>query len=165
MELFSASTMPNRIKILKQKFANSVGLPFEELLPEGSITEALEAEKVKYRNRLFNPIVTLWAFLSQVLDTDKSLQNAVSRIIAWLAAAGETIPAADTGGYSKARKRLPEKFLLELLGKTAQGLEKQTSREDLWCARHVKLCDGSTVIMSDTPKNQAEYPHRNLEQA
>jgi hypothetical protein len=82
MELFSASTMPNRVEILKQKFANSVGLPFEELLAEGSITEALEAEKVKYRNRLFNPIVTLWAFLSQVLDTDKSLQNAVSRIIA-----------------------------------------------------------------------------------
>jgi hypothetical protein len=54
-------------------------------LPEGSITEALEAEKVKYRNRLFNPILTLWAFLSQVLDTDKSLQNALSRIIAWLA--------------------------------------------------------------------------------
>ncbi len=42
-------------------------------MPEGSITEALEGEKVKYRNRMFNPIVTLWAFLSQVLDTEKSL--------------------------------------------------------------------------------------------
>ncbi|WP_041780068.1 transposase domain-containing protein [Allocoleopsis franciscana] len=124
--------MPNRVEILKQKFANSVGLPFGEILPEDSIREALEAEKVKYRSRLFNPIVTLWAFLSQVLDTDKSLQNAVSRVIAWLAAAGEAIPAADTGGYSKARKRLPEKFLLRLLGKTAQGLEKQLETEDLW---------------------------------
>jgi hypothetical protein len=135
-----------------------VGLPFGEILPEDSIREALEAEKVKYRSRLFNPIVTLWAFLSQVLDTDKSLQNAVSRVIAWLAAAGEAIPAADTGGYSKARKRLPEKFLLRLLGKTAQGLEKQIETEDLWCGRYVKLCDGSSVLMSDTPLNQAEYP-------
>ncbi len=150
--------MPNRVEILKQKFANSVGLPFGEILPEDSIREALEAEKVKYRSRLFNPIVTLWAFLSQVLDTDKSLQNAVSRVIAWLAAAGEAIPAADTGGYSKARKRLPEKFLLRLLGKTAQGLEKQIETEDLWCGRYVKLCDGSSVLMSDTPLNQAEYP-------
>lgn len=150
--------MPNRVEILKQKFANSIGLPFQELLSEAKITEALEAEKVKYRNRLFNPIVTLWAFLSQVLDTDKSLQNAVSRVIAWLAAAGEVIPAADTGGYSKARKRLPEKLLLRLFGKTAQGLEKQTEAEDLWCGRAVKLCDGSSVLMSDTPKNQAEYP-------
>ncbi len=123
--------MPKPVEILKRKFTNSVGLPFRELLPESTIVEALEAEKIEYRNRLFNPIVTLWAFLSQVLDTDKSLQNAVSRIIAWLAADGEAIPSSDTGGYSKARKRLPEKFLLRLLGKTAQGLEKQSSSEDL----------------------------------
>jgi hypothetical protein len=150
--------MPKPVEILKRKFTHSVGLPFRELLPESTIVEALEAEKIEYRNRLFNPIVTLWAFLSQVLDTDKSLQNAVSRIIAWLAADGEAMPSSDTGGYSKARKRLPEKFLLRLLGKTAQGLEKQSSSEDLWCDRHVKLCDGSTVVMSDTPQNQAEYP-------
>ncbi|HEY9821305.1 MAG TPA: IS4 family transposase [Candidatus Sericytochromatia bacterium] len=150
--------MPNRVEILKQHFANSVGLPFKELLPESTIIEILEAQKLKYRNRLFNPIVTLWAFLSQVLDKDKSLQNAVSRVIAWLAAAGEAIPATDTGGYSKARKRLPEKFLLKLFGKTGQVLEEQTSAEDLWCGRHVKICDGSSVLMSDTSKNQAEYP-------
>ena len=105
---------PIEWKFSLQRFANSVGLPFQELLPESTIIEVLEAQKVKYRNRLFNPIVTLWAFLSQVLDTDKSLQNAVSRIIAWLAAAGEAIPAADTGGYAKARKRLPEKLLWQL---------------------------------------------------
>jgi hypothetical protein len=150
--------MPNRVEILKQQFVNSVGLPFRELLPESTIIEALEAEKVKYRNRLFNPLVTLWAFLSQVLDTDKSLQNAVSRVIAWLAAAGEAAPGADTGGYSKARKRLPEKLLWKLLSKTGQGLEEQAAAYDLWCGRHVKLCDGSSVLMSDTQKNQAEYP-------
>jgi hypothetical protein len=156
--------MPKPVEILKQKFANSVGLPFQELLPESEIVEALATEKVKYRNRLFNPIITLWAFLSQVLDTDKSLQNAVSRIIAWLAAAGEAIPTADTGGYSKARKRLPEKLLIRLFGKTAQGLEEQSEACDLWCGRAVKLCDGSSVLMSDTPENQAEYPqHANQE--
>jgi hypothetical protein len=47
--------MPNRVEILKQRFANSVGLPFRELLPESSIKEVLKAEKVKYRNRLFQP--------------------------------------------------------------------------------------------------------------
>jgi hypothetical protein len=47
---------------------------------------------------------------------------------------------------------------LRLLGKTAQGLENQLETEDLWCNRNIKVCDGSTVLMSDTPKNQAEYP-------
>jgi len=74
--------MPKPVEILKRKFTNSVGLPFRELLPESTIVEASSAEKIEYRNRLFNPIVTRRAFLSQVLDTDKSLQNAVSRIIA-----------------------------------------------------------------------------------
>ncbi len=66
--------MPKPVEILKRKFTNSVGLPFRELLPESTIVEALEAEKIEYRNRLFNPIVTLWAFLSQVLDT-QDLRN------------------------------------------------------------------------------------------
>ncbi|HEY9673992.1 MAG TPA: hypothetical protein V6D11_21310 [Waterburya sp.] len=42
--------MPNRVGILKQNFTQSVGLPFQDLLPESKILEALEAEKVKYRN-------------------------------------------------------------------------------------------------------------------
>lgn len=58
------STMPNRVQILKQKFSQSVGLPFRDILPESTIQSALTAEKVKYRRRLFDPIVTIWAFLS-----------------------------------------------------------------------------------------------------
>jgi len=150
--------MPNRVEILKQKFANSVGLPFQDLLPESTIIEALEAEKVKYRNRLFNPIVTIWVFLSQVLDTDKSLQNAVSRVIAALAEAGELIPSTDTGGYSKARIRLQEGLLKRLLEKTATELENQPNFQQLWCGKHVRISDGSSVLMSDTPENQAVYP-------
>lgn len=150
--------MPNRIEILKQKLAQSVGLPFRDLLPESDIIAAIVAEKIKYRNRLFNPIVTIWAFLSQVLDTDKSLQNVVSRVIAWLAQAGEPVLSTDTGGYSKARIRLPEGLFNRLLGQTAQGLEDQAESQDLWCGRHVKICDGSSVLMSDTKANQAVYP-------
>jgi len=46
------------------------------------IAEALKAEEIKYRRRLFDPFVTLWTFLSQVLDSDKTCHNAVSRVIA-----------------------------------------------------------------------------------
>lgn len=104
--------MPNQVEILKRQYANGIGLPFQEILPESEIIAALKAEKIEYRNRLFNPIVTIWAFLSQVLDTDKSLHNALSRMIAWLAGTGQPIPSTDTGGYAKARKRLPENLLV-----------------------------------------------------
>lgn len=69
------------------------GYHFETRRSESIITEALQAEKIKYRRRLFDPIVTVWAFLSQVLDTDKTCHNAVSRVIAWLASEDAEIPS------------------------------------------------------------------------
>lgn len=154
----SISTLPSRVQILKQKFTQSLGLPFRDLLPESIITEALQAEKVKFRRRLFDPFVTLWVFLSQVLDSDKTCHNAVSRVAATLAFEKAEIPSVDTSAYCQARKRLPEKLLQRLFGTVAQNLEKQVTTEHLWCGRHVKVIDGSTVSMPDTPLNQKAYP-------
>lgn len=124
-------TLPNRVQILKHKFTQSLGLPFQDLLPESTIQAALEAEKISYRQRLFDPFVTLWAFLSQVLDIDKSCANAVSRVIAWLARENTPIPSDDASAYCQARKRLPEKLLQRLFGTVAQDLEKKTTTEYL----------------------------------
>jgi hypothetical protein len=148
----------NRVKILKQKFTTSIGLPFRELLPENTIQEALDALEIKYRRRLFDPFVTLWAFLSQVLDTDKTCHNAVSRVIAWLSSENVEIPSQDTGAYCQARQRLPEQLLKKLFTQVAQQLQNQVTPEYLWCNRHVKVVDGSTVSMPDTVENQQAYP-------
>lgn len=152
------SSISEQVQILKKKFTVSLGLPFRELLPETIIFQALATEKIAYRQRLFDPFVTLWAFLSQVLDTDKSCANAVSRVIAWLTSVNAPIPSDDTSAYCQARQRLPEKMLQQLFGIVAQNLEKKTSVEHLWCGRHVKVVDGSTVSMPDTPLNQVAYP-------
>ena len=150
--------MSNQAEILKQKLLQSIGLPFREALPESVIESVLLAEGVKYYDSVYNPAITVWAFLSQVLDPDKSLRNTVSRVIAWLSEAGQKVPSPDTGAYSKARSRLPEGVVKQLLNKSAQALEEQVSEEELWCGRRVTICDGSAVLMSDTPENQAVYP-------
>ncbi len=62
----------SRVQILVDKYTSSFGLPFEKILPMAIIEETLKEENVKYRQRLYSPIVTLWAFLSQVLDRDKT---------------------------------------------------------------------------------------------
>ncbi len=116
----TTSNIPNRVQILKEKFTASVGLPFRDLLPEATIQEALNALEIKYRRRLFDPFVTLWAFLSQVLDADKSCHNAVTRVIAWLSGENVELPSQDTGAYCQARQRLPEKLLQQLFSKVAQ---------------------------------------------
>ena len=64
------------------------GLPFAEQLPEDQIDQALRAEGASFRHRLFSPAVTLWTFLSQVLDADHSCRQAVARFRAWRCARG-----------------------------------------------------------------------------
>lgn len=152
------STMPNRVQILKQKFAQSVGLPFRDLLPESTIQYALTAENVTYRRRLFDPFITIWVFLSQVLDTDKSCHHAVSRVISWLASVNAEIPSSDTSAYCQARNRLSETLLSRLFGQVGQGLEEQVTNKHLWCGRYVKVIDGTSVSMPDTVPNQKAYP-------
>ena len=129
--------MPNRAKILKDKLFASVGLPWQELLPASVIEAVLAEEKVNYRNSVYTPVVTIWMFLLQVLDQDKSLQNAIDRVGTWLKATGEKAPSSNTGAYSKARKRLPERVLERLFKHTAQGIQAQVEKEQLWCGRPV----------------------------
>ncbi|WP_154655872.1 hypothetical protein [Fortiea contorta] len=56
--------MTLRVQILKDKFSQSLGLPFKELLPETTIRQAISELKIKYKKRLFDPLITVWAFLS-----------------------------------------------------------------------------------------------------
>ncbi|MCH8293436.1 IS4 family transposase [Candidatus Poribacteria bacterium] len=150
--------MGNRVAILREKFAQSIGLPFAEILTESEIEQALEDEGMTYRKRLFCPIVTLWAWISQVLDKDKSCKNALSRLISYLVASGQPVPSTDTSGYCKARKRLPERLLLRFVRKTGKQSHEQPQPEWLWCGRRVAVFDGSSMTMADTSKNQAKYP-------
>ena len=117
--------MPNRAEILKQQFLQSLGFPWQSILSESRLAEILEEENIRYRNSVYTPVNTLWAMISQALDPDKSLSNAVKQMITWLSPAGTTCPSADTGAYSKARQRLPESLLQRLLPETGESLESK----------------------------------------
>lgn len=156
--------MPNRSEILKQCLFDSVARPWQETLPESNIETILREEKIRYRKRLYTPIVTVWAMVYQVLCADKSLSNTVKWLRKWLVIEGESAPSSDTGGYSKARTRLPENVLKRLVGESGAALAKEMPREHLWCGHPVKVFDGSTVLMSDTQANQIEYPQHGNQQ-
>ncbi len=103
-------------------------------------------------------MVTLWGFIHQVLDPDKSCKNAVSFILSILYDSKEKLPSDNTGAYCKARKRLSLGFIIRLFRKTGKTIHQKASDGFLWCNRHVFLVDGSTFSMYDTPENQQEYP-------
>lgn len=110
------------------------------------------------RERLFTPAVTLWTFLAQTVSADHSCNEAVRRLIATRAARGEDLPSEDTGGYCKARQRLPESFFAGAARQAGDALQDAARPPWLWKGRLVKLVDGSTVSMPDTPANQHAYP-------
>ena len=78
-------------------------IPFADLLDPAWVQQAVTEEGLRFRERIFTPLVVLWTFLSQVLSTDHSCRKAVSRLVAYLAARGRRICDPDIGGYCKAR--------------------------------------------------------------
>ena len=66
--------------------------------------------------------------------------------------------SADTGAYCTARNDLPEDVLHELVRDTGKQVEEESPPDWLWLERKVRVVDGSTVTMADTPENQAVYP-------
>ena len=145
------------VEILQQRLFDSVARPWQDLLPASKLRAILSEEGIQYRRRLYTPIVTLWAMVYQVLCPDKSLRNTVRWLRKWLVVEGE-FPSSDTGAYSKARRRLPETVLERVVRDSGLALEEAVPTEQLWCGRRVKVFDGSTVLMSDTPENQESYP-------
>src|SRR5262249_12005750 len=138
--------------------ARNEGLPFADVLTEDSILDVLQEYGVTYRDRVFNPVTTIWGFLSQVLSEDHSCRDAVSRVIAHRAASGVAVCSPNAASYCNARARLLAGVLRTLAKRTAQQLQAGAADEWKWNGRSVFIADGSHVSMPDTPQNQAEYP-------
>ena len=113
---------------LRARFVRNDGLPFADVLTEPRIRDALDEHGVRYRDRVFNPVTTLWGFLSQVLSDDHSCRDAVTRIIAHRAASGLETCSPNTASYCNARGRLPTGVLRTLARRTAQELQAATAR-------------------------------------
>ena len=101
--------------------------------------------------------MTLQAFISQVLSRDHSCRDAVARVLADRIAQDEKPCSGDTSPYCRAGMRLPEKLITRLLRKTGRNLHDQSEEVWKWKGRSVKLVDGTTVSMPDTPENQAVF--------
>jgi putative transposase len=152
-----------------QPFLQAPGLPFAGVLSEQEVEEEFAAEGVEFGQvggSVYTPALTLWAWLSQVLHTGelRSCSAAVSRVIVLLVALGRDPCSADTAAYCRARAKLPEVVIRRLAVQIGEKLEAQIPADWLWRGRHVKLADGTTLTMPDTPANQKAYPQNTSQQ-
>jgi hypothetical protein len=147
-----------QVHSLRTQFAQVEGLPFADVLSADLIDAVLAEEQVTFRDRVYSPLITLTMMLSQSQDDDPSLRQAVARLRAQRAAQGLPDIDADTGAFSKARGRLPEGVLAQLARRGGRRLLQDAPARWCWRGRDVKIVDGSTLSMPDTPANQKAYP-------
>jgi hypothetical protein len=110
------------------------------------------------RNRLFTPLVTFWAFLSQILSPQSACRDAVRKAQAWWSLGRRLPVSTNTSAYCQARSRLSDQTLLAIHRQTAQRLECNVPTDSLWLGRRVKVVDGTTCSMPDTAESQKAYP-------
>jgi len=152
-------TTPRKdFRIVRDKFARDTGLPFGRLLTRDYVLSVLAIEGHYYKSRIFCPLVTLWAWLSQCLSQDKSLNEAVARIVANRVVCGLPACSASSAAYSKARTRFPLEAMTRMAKETGRKIHASRSTEWDWRGRQVYLADGTTFSMPDTHENQLAFP-------
>jgi len=146
---------------LKQK---ADATTFFHVLTDDVMFEKLESLLPEYRERMNTPTDTLSMFLSQSLNADRSCQHAVNEWFMNRQGVGLSAVSTNTGAYCLALQRLPEKLISELVHHSANELVRNVPTKWLWKGRNVKLVDGTTLSMPDTPEHQARYPQPKSQQ-
>lgn len=123
----------------------------EDLLPE-------------HRERHFPPTETLSMFITQALSADRSCQNIVNQAAMKRLLGGLGACSTHTGGYCRARQRLPLDMVTTLTQYLGTVIDNKVPDEWRWKGRKVKVADGTTVTMPDTASNQAKYPQQTSQQ-
>ena len=146
-----------QVRIKRQTKATHA-VEFFNVLTSPELLETTEALLPEHRERLYPPTVALSMFMRQVLEADGSCQKAVNGWAAQRAADGLRPCSVRTGGYCRARQRLPLEMVGTLTRETGRLLHEKALAQWLWRGRAVKLVDGTGISMPDTPENQERYP-------
>ena len=136
-------------KRVGQQLQRIEAVDFFNVLTDTQLLQTTEAHLPEHRERLYPPTVTLSMFMRQVLEADGSCQKAVNGWAAQRARDGLSKCSVRTGGYCRARQRLPLEMVRTLVRRTDRILSEKAARKWLWRGHRVKLVDGSGLSRSD----------------
>lgn len=146
------------VSMFRQQFLQGDSGVFDQVLGGPEIATIVSEQVTLYRERIYSPLETLRLFVGQVLSTDRACQDVVGRRLSERVAHGQPASALNTGSYCDARQRLPVALPIILGATLGERLESTAPSRWRWQGRAVKLFDGTTVSMPDTPSNQQAYP-------
>lgn len=151
-------------RAVRHGIERSDSFTFFNMLTDDDSLEPVEALLPAHRERLFPPTETLSMFMAQALNADRSCQKAVNDAAGKRAAGGLPVCSTHTGAYCRARQRLPTEMVSALVRHTGSAMASQAPVKAGWGGRRVRLVDGTTLPMPDTPANQAAYPQPRSQQ-
>lgn len=161
MEKSNRLSLRLQIRSFKNTFFQVNDLPFKELLPDNLIKTIHQSGNC--RDTVFTPLVTLRAFLFQVLSSTGSCKEAVAHVLIERISDNCNENSMNTGPYCKARLRLLLSHLKAAVTSSGEKLHKQASNDWLWKGFRVMLVDGTTMLMPDTHNNQMTYPQQSVQ--
>jgi Transposase DDE domain len=110
-----------------------------------------------WRDRIWNPVLTFWTFLVQVLHPGSPCREAVALVLADQAVQSRRRISPDASAYCQARQRVPLSIFATALHKVGRRLQAKVQGQYLWHGRRVRLVDGSSCSMPDTPDLQEAF--------
>ena len=175
MSFSSSGNFTDRsVALVRRSLLQDESLPFSDALTTDQIEQAFDAEGVSFGEAaqdadtcfgddsgiVYTRGITLWAMLSQALFTDvqRACVAAVQRVAVYYALQGLKVSSTNTGGYCRARAKIPEGVVQRLAVGVAERCEAAVPDEGKWKGFRTRVIDGTTFSMPDTQANQAEYP-------
>lgn len=140
--------------------ANADSHRFFNLLTSDQLLDTVDALAPPHRERLYPPTETLSMFLAQALSADRSCQRIVNQAAVQRVVSGLSASSTHTGGYCRARQRLPTDMVSTLTRDLGALLDSQVPDHWRWRGHRVRIVDGTTVTLPDTPANQETFPQQ-----
>ena len=150
-----------QIRAVKNTFFQLDDLPFKNLLPDSLIQTIYQSGNI--RDTVFTPLLTLKAFIFQVLSPTGSCKEAVAHILMERINFDYPANSMNTGAYCKARGRLLLTHLKAAVTSSGHTQHRQASNNWLWKGYQVVMVDGTTLLMPDTEDNQKAYPQQSVQ--
>jgi hypothetical protein len=141
---------------LRQATLGQLQDQIRDLLPAPLLSS--EEDGPNSRERDFPLRLTFECFLWQMLKLKTACREVVRQVQALRTLHGLPPISQGDSAYIQARLRLPKERLEKALAATAQTADRRAGQNPRLQGRPVRVADGSSTQLADTPANQQSYP-------
>ena len=141
---------------LRQVTMAQLGEHLAQLIPAHLL--ACEEDGPHSRERIYSLRLTFECFVWQLLNPHTPCREVVRQVQALCRLQGVAPPDEGSSAYIQARQHLPQERFERVLKAVAVAADQRAGDVGHLAGRPVKVVDGSTVQLPDTPANQKHYP-------